>query len=88
MAGIAATTLSVGVPVAAYFVWGIPVTAALGALAVIFRRGFGGVGGRCDAGWRDRTLLSVYFASRFARTVIAVLSGSFCSSTSLILWKC
>ena len=42
MVGIAATTLSVGVPAAAYFVWGIPVAAALGALAVIFRRGFGG----------------------------------------------
>src|SRR5208283_397115 len=36
--GIAATTLTVGVPAAAYFVWGVPVAAGLGALAVIFRR--------------------------------------------------
>ena len=38
MLGIAATTLTVGVPAAAYFVWGVPVAAGLGALAVIFRR--------------------------------------------------
>ncbi len=36
--GIAATTLTVGVPSAAYFVWGVPVAASLGALAMIFRR--------------------------------------------------
>jgi lipopolysaccharide export system permease protein len=38
MLGIAATTLTVGVPAAQYFVWGVPVAAGLGALAVIFRR--------------------------------------------------
>ena len=38
MLGIAATTLSVGVPSAAIFVWMIPLAACLGALAVIFRR--------------------------------------------------
>ena len=37
MLGIAATTLTVGVPVAAYFAWGVPLAAALAALAVIFR---------------------------------------------------
>ena len=36
--GIAATTLTVGIPSAAIFVWGIPVAASLGALAMIFRR--------------------------------------------------
>ena len=36
--GIAATTLTVGDPSAATFVWGIPLAATLGALAVIFRR--------------------------------------------------
>jgi len=38
MLGIAATTLAVGVPSAAVFVWAVPVAACLGALAVIFRR--------------------------------------------------
>lgn len=38
MLGIAATTLSVGDPVAAVFVWLIPLAACLGALALIFRR--------------------------------------------------
>jgi lipopolysaccharide export system permease protein len=38
MLGFAATTLSVGVPSAAIFVWAIPLAACLGALAVIFRR--------------------------------------------------
>ena len=38
MLGIAATTLAVGVPSAAVFVWTIPVAACLGALALIFRR--------------------------------------------------
>ena len=38
MLGIAATTLTVGVPAAAYFVWGVPVVAMLGALTTIFRR--------------------------------------------------
>ncbi len=38
MLGIAATTLTVGVPSAAVFVWGIPIAAILGALATIFRR--------------------------------------------------
>ena len=38
MLGIAATTLSVGAPSAALFVWAIPVAACLGALALIFRR--------------------------------------------------
>jgi lipopolysaccharide export system permease protein len=38
MLGITATTLTVGVPTAAYFVWGVPVAAALGALVMIFRR--------------------------------------------------
>lgn len=38
MLGIAATTLTVAVPAAAYFVWGVPLAAALAALAVIFRR--------------------------------------------------
>jgi lipopolysaccharide export system permease protein len=36
--GIAATTLTIGVPEAAIFVWLIPVAAILGALMVIFRR--------------------------------------------------
>ncbi len=36
--GIAATTLTVGVPSAAVFVWVIPAAAVLGALAMIFRR--------------------------------------------------
>lgn len=35
--GIAMTTLTVGVPSAAILVWGIPVAAILGALAMIFR---------------------------------------------------
>jgi hypothetical protein len=38
MLGIAATTLSVGVPSAAIFVWTIPLVACLGALALIFGR--------------------------------------------------
>jgi lipopolysaccharide export system permease protein len=38
MLGIAATTLSVGAPSAAVFVWAVPVAACLGALALIFRR--------------------------------------------------
>jgi lipopolysaccharide export system permease protein len=38
MLGIAATTLAVGAPSAAVFVWAIPVAACLGALALIFRR--------------------------------------------------
>src|SRR5271155_2803480 len=38
MLGIAATTLAVGVPSSAVFVWAIPVAACLGALALIFRR--------------------------------------------------
>ena len=38
MLGIAATQLTVGVPSAAVFVWVIPITAILGALAMIFRR--------------------------------------------------
>ncbi len=38
MLGIAATTLVVGDPSAAVFVWAIPIGACLGALAVIFRR--------------------------------------------------
>jgi lipopolysaccharide export system permease protein len=36
--GIAATTLTVGVPAAAAFVWVIPIAAILGALAMIFRQ--------------------------------------------------
>jgi lipopolysaccharide export system permease protein len=38
MLGIAATTLAVGAPSAAVFVWTIPLAACLGALALIFRR--------------------------------------------------
>ncbi len=38
MLGIAATTLTVGVPQAAVFVWVIPISAILGALAMVFRR--------------------------------------------------
>jgi lipopolysaccharide export system permease protein len=38
MLGIAATTLSVGDPTAAYFVWAIPIAAMFGALVMIFRR--------------------------------------------------
>jgi lipopolysaccharide export system permease protein len=38
MLGIAATTLTVGDPSAAVFVWAIPLTSCLGALAIIFRR--------------------------------------------------
>ena len=38
MLGIAATTLAVGAPSAAVFVWTIPVAACVGALALIFRR--------------------------------------------------
>ena len=38
MLGIAATTLSVGVPSAALFVWLVPLAACLGALALILRR--------------------------------------------------
>jgi lipopolysaccharide export system permease protein len=38
MLGIAATTLSVGVPSAAIFVWTVPLAACFTALAVIFRR--------------------------------------------------
>ncbi len=44
MLGIAATTLTVGVPAAAYFVWGVPLAAGLGALAMIFRRELFSVG--------------------------------------------
>ena len=36
--GVAATTATVGVPAAAVFVWGVPVAAMLGSLALIFRR--------------------------------------------------
>jgi lipopolysaccharide export system permease protein len=36
--GIAATTLTVGVPSAEPFVWAVPIGAMLGALAMIFRR--------------------------------------------------
>ena len=36
--GIAATTLTIGVPAAAIFVWAIPVAAILGALTMIFRQ--------------------------------------------------
>ncbi|HXZ17044.1 MAG TPA: LptF/LptG family permease, partial [Roseiarcus sp.] len=36
--GVAATTLTVSVPAAAAFVWGIPVAAMFGSLALIFRR--------------------------------------------------
>ena len=39
MLGIAATTLAVGAPSAAVFVWTVPVAACLVALALIFRRG-------------------------------------------------
>ena len=39
--GIAATTLTVGVPSAAIFVWAIPLVATLGALATILRRQLG-----------------------------------------------
>ena len=38
MLGIAATTLTVGEPSAAIFVWAIPLASCLGALAIIFRR--------------------------------------------------
>jgi lipopolysaccharide export system permease protein len=38
MLGIAATTLAVGAPSAAVFVWTIPIVACLCALALIFRR--------------------------------------------------
>jgi lipopolysaccharide export system permease protein len=38
MLGIAATTLAVGVPSAAIFVWTVPLAACLAALALIFRR--------------------------------------------------
>ena len=38
MLGIAATTLVVGDPSAAVFVWAIPLVACLGALAIVFRR--------------------------------------------------
>jgi hypothetical protein len=38
MLGFAATTLSVGVPSAAIFVWAIPLAVCVAALAVIFRR--------------------------------------------------
>ena len=46
MLGIAATTLTVGVPSAAYFVWGVPIAAGLGALAMIFRRELFAIPGR------------------------------------------
>lgn len=36
--GIAATTLAIGEPSAAVFVWAVPIAACLGALALIFRR--------------------------------------------------
>ena len=36
--GIAATTLTIGVPAAAVFVWAIPIAAVCGALAMIFRK--------------------------------------------------
>ena len=38
MLGVAATTLTVGDPLAAVFVWAIPLAACLGALGVVFRR--------------------------------------------------
>jgi lipopolysaccharide export system permease protein len=38
MLGFASTTLAVGIPSAAVFVWTVPLAACLGALAVIFRR--------------------------------------------------
>ncbi len=36
--GIAATTLAIGVPAAAFFVWAIPIAAICGALGLIFRQ--------------------------------------------------
>ena len=80
MLGIAATTLTVGVPAAAYFVWGVPVAAGLGALAVIFRRELFSTSAPAPSGKADvmgRTL-SLYLADRFARTVIAVFAGVLC----------
>jgi lipopolysaccharide export system permease protein len=44
--GIAATTLTIGVPEAATFVWAIPIAACLGALAYIFRTRLFGAGSR------------------------------------------
>jgi lipopolysaccharide export system permease protein len=44
MFGIAATTLAVGAPSAAVFVWMVPVAGCLGALALIFRRQLFGQG--------------------------------------------
>ena len=38
MLGFTATTLTVGVPTAAYFVWGVPLIAAFAALGMSFRR--------------------------------------------------
>ena len=72
MLGIAATTLAVGAPAAAVFVWAIPVAACLGALALIFRRSILALRPAARKGPRviGRTL-SFYLAGRFARTVIA-----------------
>ena len=36
--GVTATMLTVGEPSAAIFVWGIPIAAILGTLAIIFRQ--------------------------------------------------
>ena len=52
MLGIAATTLTVGVPAAAYFVWGVPVVAMLGALTMIFRRDLFAIQARRTQAWR------------------------------------
>ena len=71
MLGIAATTLTVGVPLAAFFVWAIPLAAFLGA----WRLSSADCSpAPCQAvrrpGMIGRTL-SLYLAGRFARTVMA-----------------
>ena len=79
MLGIAATTLVVGDPSAALFVWAIPIGACLGALAVIFRRSLFAPRGRrvrFEPDMIGRTL-SLYLANRFARTVIAAFAFVF-----------
>ena len=78
------------IPSAAYFVWGVPLAACLGALALIFRgelvRGEGPR--RFHAGRRDGRTLSLYLAGRFARTVVAGFCGFSSSSTWWISSKC
>ena len=91
MLGIAATTLTVGVPSAASFVWGVPVAASLGALAMIFRRELVSVPvlARSERGRHDRpNAFALSCESLRADGDRGVFRSSFSSSTSSTSWSC